>query len=344
MILTSSGPLEKILVISLTSAPHLIELNPSLFIHVSPRLTSYDADANQLCCGYAPSVKNIVHKLSSTFRVVGIIVFVDCYSLSSFCPRDFPDAIPTVAVIGDTHHGTSPILPVVNWLYSVNINSIILKQTVAQHEFFESLGFKVFSFPYYLHQPIFTAPSTQVIPRAVFCGSLSSNHRFRTNMLMRLKNDSLPIDVVSCNRLSSYQLYNRYAISLNIPLGLDINYRHHEIIASGGFLLTENPCIDALKYSLLKPTQDYAVFTSYDDLVKRVTHLLSNLEFIYDVKCKSYHELKKSWEEKALLNILFKALDQCCPPRQLILTEEVKNTILKFETRQCEFLNSRNGN
>ena len=60
-----------------------------------------------------------------------------------------------------------------------------------------------------------------------------------------------------------------------------------------------------------------------------ITHLLSNLEFIYDVKCKSYHELKKSWEEKALLNILFKALDQCCPPRQL-LTEEVKNTILNL--------------
>ena len=72
-----------------------------------------------------------------------IIFYCDVYSLSQFQPLidiDFPNL---VAVIGDTHHGSSPLLPLINWLQNSRIYKVALKQTAHHKPIFQSYGFDV---------------------------------------------------------------------------------------------------------------------------------------------------------------------------------------------------------
>ena len=108
--------MKKILIISLTKAPHLIELDHNLFIHASPMHDKDTLDDNKIKCSFNQSVKDLLQNKKCRNNIKGIIVFADCFSLQRFRPHEFPENILTTAIVGDSHHGHKPITQLVQWL------------------------------------------------------------------------------------------------------------------------------------------------------------------------------------------------------------------------------------
>ena len=95
-----------------------------------------------------------------------------------------------------------------------------------------------FILPYYAHNNLSIAPSSKYIERACFVGSLSSRHYKRKKFIEYLQARNLPLDIFSAPRNITFSFYNRYSVSLNIPLNYDYNYRINEVMSAGGCLVT----------------------------------------------------------------------------------------------------------
>ena len=95
--------MKKILIISLTKAPHLIELDHNLFIHASPMHDKDTLDDNKIKCSFNQSVKDLLQNKKCRNNIKGIIVFADCFSLQRFRPHEFPENILTTAINVDVY-------------------------------------------------------------------------------------------------------------------------------------------------------------------------------------------------------------------------------------------------
>lgn len=301
------------LVVGLSAALHLKWLDPGRFAHAGPRLRE-DPNDRLFATDHTPDISMLCKRIRRHgFDIKAIIVFVDCFSLLQFRPHKFPKNIPVLAVIGDTHHGKRPITDLAAWLRSEQISKVALKQTVHHGHIFRRLGFATTLLPYYLHDQIFIEPSQNKVRRVLFCGSVSSRHKKRNEVIRLIKDSGVPLDVITTHRIMSFRLYNRYIATINVPLNMDINYRFHEVVASGGCLITERPCAESDDAILLERDIDYITFSSPDKAIEKIQEVLDNPKMAHAVAIRGQRKLENAHKGGVLLDSLARGLvDDSC--------------------------------
>ena len=70
--------------------------------------------------------------------------------------------------------------------------------------------------------------------------------------------------------------YNRALISLNISLNGDLNFRPYEIIAAGGFMLTDRLTPEAGLDAFYTEGQHYIAYDGFSDLCAKLDYYLAH--------------------------------------------------------------------
>ena len=71
-------------------------------------------------------------------------------------------------------------------------------------------------------------------------------------------------------------MYNNYLISINVSLNSDLNWRFFEVLAAGGFLLTDRLPKSSGINLFLKEGIHYDAFSSVEELYEKTSYYLAN--------------------------------------------------------------------
>lgn len=320
------------LIVGLSSAPHLLdEIDTNNYIYAGPR---FESSFHFIKTSSQPKLSSLIDICFKRGLLVDqIIIFCDIYSLSQFQPVIDINHSSIIAVIGDTHHGPSPLLPLINWLKKVGIAKVALKQTAHHKPIFQSYGFDVCILPYYAHNNKLIQPSSEYIQRVCFVGSTSSLHYKRTQLLDYLINKKVPIDIFPAPRDQTFSFYNRYCISLNVPLNYDYNYRINEVMSAGGCLLTAKLPAGISSHMYAVNLFNSYFFDSHESCYRSICILLENPNMRNYIAKNAYSTFSKL--SSASFNFKLLTRFASLPSKNhLVYDTDLDDSLLRFEEIQ----------
>jgi len=306
-----------ILVVNLSQARHLDEfVIDNHIMYLSPRLKD-DIQRLEFHCDHTPEVSRYLHgiQIQTGLRISVIVTYVDVFGFQSFAPRFENCDVPIIAIVGDSHHGRGSIHKVNRYLQTNHIDHVCLKQTKGQQQLFSELGYSAFCFPVYLVNPTFLLPTDDYAPVIAAYGSSSPYHYRRSVIIEKLIRTGLPIVTGRVERNEMFAAFNKAAITLNIPLNSDVNYRFHEAIAAGSCLLTEELGPVATRFESMQASLHYESFANFELLVEQCRMLLSSKSVNYQIRQEAHVRLRQAMTQTsekftALLNSLSSCVRQ----------------------------------
>jgi hypothetical protein len=184
---------------------------------------------------------------------------------------------PTVLLVGDTHHFPRPI------------------STLLDYHDRERFDWSVFQFTgHHLHWFLDAGKSSSVfLPGLVtrvppisfhherrdvvtFIGHHWDYHHYRHWLLERLRSESVPLDIRVGTSEEAAEAFSSSVISFNCSLNSDLNIRNFEVLAAGGFLLTELlPDVTGFA-DLFSPGVACDTFASVEELLEKIQFYRAN--------------------------------------------------------------------
>ena len=217
---------------------------------------------------------------------------------------------PSVVSVADTHHLHRPIEAVKQYLEQENFDFISFENDRHHLKWFESFGTqKLGWYPNLFLSPINIPPCTLEHKRykTTFVGSTGKFHPFRSLVVDQLRQRLEGFNYGSTEtRQQASEIYNQSLISLNISLNGDLNWRVFEIIASGGFLLTDRLPSDSGINLLFQEGIHYEAFSDEQELFDKIQYYQSNPEKATELANNSYNEYWKNYSQKSLVKDLIK--------------------------------------
>lgn len=320
------------LIINLSPALHLSdEFNNQRFIYAGPQLN--DSNSSILTSS-KPKLSDILNTCRQKgHHIHHIFIYCDVFSLSVFQPI-IDIAYPSmIAIIGDTHHGSRPLTPLIQWLHHSRISKIVLKQTIHHAPIFRSFGFSVLQLQYYAHDVELISPSPHFINRICFVGSLSSSHHKRKLFLEKLITSGLPIDIFTAPRKLSFKYYNHYALSFNMPLNFDFNYRINEIMSAGGVCLTPRLPKVVENLRILNHFQDSLLFEDYDSCIDLARNILNDSKLRNSIAINAHNRLSMLKSTGSNLQSI-QSFNDTTAPQNLDIRASLFNSLRTFEEFQ----------
>ena len=186
---------------------------------------------------------------------------------------------PSLVSVADTHHLHRPIETVQKYLLSENFSLISFENDRHHMKWFGHTGQSDLCW-----LPNLFLATDRLDPLAPelkqhevsFVGSLGNFHPFRIHIINFLK-DRLPyLKFGSAPKRVAHRIYNQSLINLNISLNGDLNWRFFEIIASGGFLLTDRLCPDSGINLLFDEGVHYEAFGTKEELLDKILYYKNN--------------------------------------------------------------------
>ena len=98
----------------------------------------------------------------------------------------------------------------------------------------------------------------------------------RRYLLEAIRDVGLPLIVREAPAPVAAAMYNAMQVSFNCSLNGDLNMRAFEVMAAGGFLLTDRLSPQAGLENLFRRDVDYADYTDLDDLLGKLRHYLAH--------------------------------------------------------------------
>lgn len=201
----------------------------------------------------------------------------------------------TLMILGDTHHLQKPLQNVSNYVAHSDFDYYVADcKKHHLHFFYELLPDKKFLFfpgiRTRFEATSFMAEKKQLVS---FVGQSSQFHPYRVSLLNELQRHNLPFEMQSASQEEASKIYASSLISLNISLNSELNMRFFEVIAAGGFLLTDR-LTPFTGYDLLfKEGRDFVFFEDKNDLVEKVKHYLRNPEEALQIAANGFATYKK---------------------------------------------------
>ncbi len=186
---------------------------------------------------------------------------------------------PKVLVVGDTHHicapGRGPIgRPIAHAM--AERYDLVLGEFNRQHlHFFQEAGINAGWLPSFTLSPFEHAAPESKTHDVTFVGQ-TGRHPFRHHVLEQLTALGVAVGRGSAPRKETALLHAQSRINLNISLNGDLNLRHFEVLAAGGFLLTERLSPESGLSLLLEDRRQMAVFDNAVQLAELIRHYLAN--------------------------------------------------------------------
>lgn len=186
---------------------------------------------------------------------------------------------PSIVSVADTHHLHRPIERVLEYLNDECFSLISAENDRHHLKWLSRYGLSNLSW----------LPNLALTPRihrvreishkvnsACFVGSLGKFHPFRASVVESLQKSVPGFFACTANQEQASLLYNTYNISLNISLNSDLNWRFFEVIAAGGFLLTDRLPPDSGIELLFTEGVHYEAFSSEDELRHKIDYYTAN--------------------------------------------------------------------
>jgi hypothetical protein len=177
---------------------------------------------------------------------------------------------PTMLIAGDTHHMFRPITTMIGYLQQEQFDFVTSFYDRQHLHWFGAAGAS--------HVGWFPVASVVDVPAATGHEKLNSvcffghthEHPLRARILEDLQQLQIPLAIGARARESAASEYARNLISLNCSLNGDLNLRTHEVLAAGGFLLTDKLSDYSGFHYLFKSGTDCDTYASLAEFMEKL--------------------------------------------------------------------------
>ncbi len=182
-----------------------------------------------------------------------------------------------VLVIGDTHHRIHPIIRMLAYARSEPFDAIIFDYTRQHAHYFLEAGLeRVYWLPGFNVARIAIDPGRGTEIPIGFVGAVGSLHPRRQALCEALRAAGLPLHLARADHRETRALHARSRISLNCSLNGDLNLRVFEVLASGGFLLTDRLGAEAGLDLLFAEGEHLALYDGIEDCIAQCRAFLAD--------------------------------------------------------------------
>jgi Glycosyl transferases group 1 len=113
-------------------------------------------------------------------------------------------------------------------------------------------------------------------PTVAFVGQIGKFHSRRKYLLDVIKNAEIPLVVTQTSAEKAATIYNQVQITFNCSLNGELNMRVFEVMAAGGFLITDRLSRQSGLDQLFKEDVHYVAYDSGNELIEKLRYYLAN--------------------------------------------------------------------
>lgn len=223
----------------------------------------------------------LVARLPAEQRPDLVVVETDGFSFAVSVARNLTAIdCPKLLVVGDTHHGTSPLVCMLDYAATAGFDHIALSYSAHHvHWFVERCRVPVTFLPglHIAHAPdVPDVPAREPVIGHV--GQVGKFHVRRRRLLDLATRAGLPMTHRTGSASDIARAYATQQITWNCSLNGDVSLKHFEVLGAGGFLVSDRLSAASGIDRLLTEDEHYVAYRSADDLVDKLRHYLARPE------------------------------------------------------------------
>jgi hypothetical protein len=217
----------------------------------------------------------IVSSIPEAQRPELSLVLADSYQN---CIPENLSAVPgrKVLLVADTHHGEKPLQTIMNYARQEPFDRIVVLHDPHHLHWFAEANIAPAKYIPNVNCQMFTREFTDNRePAIVFVGQIGQLHPRRRYMLEAIRRAGLPLVVRQAVAPVAASLYGSTQITFNCSLNGDLNMRVFEVLAAGGFLVTDRLSPQAGLERLFRRGEEYVDYETADDLLRKLQYYLA---------------------------------------------------------------------
>jgi hypothetical protein len=179
-------------------------------------------------------------------------------------------------LVADTHHGDEPIQTLLSYARQEPFDRIVVTHDPHHLHWFTEAGIAPAMYIPNVNCCFFPCPLIEQRQRGiVFVGQAGQRHPRRQFLLDAIRKAGLPLLVQQAPARAAAERYNSFQITFNCSLNGDLNMRTFEVMAAGGFLLTDRLSPQSGMETLFRRGVDYVDYENLGDLLDKLRYFLS---------------------------------------------------------------------
>lgn len=217
------------------------------------------------------------------------IVLADAYQ---YCMPEGLADVPgrKLLLVADTHHGRSPLQRLLDYARQEPFDGIVITHDPHHLHWFAEADIAPTTYIPNVNCRYFP-PRLAGTRRAaiIFVGQAGRLHRRRQYLLKEIHKAGLPLIVQRAPAPVAATLYDSTQITFNCSLNGDLNMRVFEVLAAGGFLVTDRLSPQSGLGCLFRSGEEYVEYDGLDELLGLLRYYLANPEECFRI-AKAGHE------------------------------------------------------
>ncbi|AFY80055.1 glycosyltransferase [Oscillatoria acuminata] len=198
---------------------------------------------------------------------------------------------PKLLLLGKTNYFDAPIQTLLDYARSQNFDVVISESERHHLHYFKEAGLKsVLWLPGFNVNPYPQLPHPHPTYALCFLGEVGRFHRYRHYIQGRINSGELSINPLDQTSEEAARIYADSLININISLNGDLNRHIFEVLASGGFLLTDKLSQQAGLNLLFQANKHLAFFRDEFELNYQIKRFLTNPETALKIAREGYEE------------------------------------------------------
>lgn len=223
---------------------------------------------------------------------------------------------PKVIIVCDTHHAVSPrhgpIWRPIHHTLAERYDLVIGQFDRHHLHFFREAGINAAWLPCITLTPFEHSPDTPKKFNVSFVGN-TGLHPFRNMVLQSLEKLGVHVDRHSMPQRETAALHAQSRINLNISLNADLNLRHFEVLAAGGFLVTEKLSPESGLFMLLEDRKHMAAFDNIIQLSELIRYYLANPAAAAEIAAAGQAEFRRFHQPAVKIQQMYDMIDGRTP-------------------------------
>lgn len=250
------------------------------------------------------------------------LLLVHADSTMGCAPVGFPQGLPRVLLVGDTHHLDRPLRKLLQYASDGQFNAVVCWNRQHAH-FFRQAGFQhVFWMPGLTFGiPEVPRPANRKLCVSFF-GQVGKYHPRRQRLVAALKESGVPFVSGSMPRREGLELFAGSLIALNSALNGEFNLRVFEATANGALLLTDRLSPHTGLDLFYKDGESMVCYDGPDDLVDKARHYLANPQAALEIAARGEAIYRRLFTAEARRDTFFKIVQGGQPPIEFLLRDE----------------------
>jgi Glycosyl transferases group 1 len=217
----------------------------------------------------------IVSSIPEAQRPELSLVLVDSYQN---CVPENLRAVPgrKLLLVADTHHGGNPLQTIMAYARQEPFDRIVVTHDPHHLHWFAEADIAPAKYIPNVNCQMFAHGFNEDRePAIAFVGQAGQLHPRRRYMLDAIKRAGFPLTVRQAPAPAAASLYGSTQITFNCSLNGDLNMRVFEVLAAGGFLVTDRLSPQAGLEKLFRRGKEYVDYETVDDLLGQLEYYLA---------------------------------------------------------------------